>query len=52
LVVPEGRSSKLDRLTPWKITNPEMTEKEHETAERQMRQEVLEEIEKDWADLK
>lgn len=52
LVVPEGNSSKLDRLTPRQITNSEMTEKEHETAERQMRQEVLEEIEKDWADLK
>jgi hypothetical protein len=41
----------LDRLTPRQITNSEMTEKEHETAERRMRQEMLNEIEKDWAEI-
>jgi hypothetical protein len=51
LVVPEGRSSKLYRLTPRKIVNPEVTEKD-ETAERQMRQEMLAETEKDGAALK
>jgi antitoxin (DNA-binding transcriptional repressor) of toxin-antitoxin stability system len=51
LVVPEGRSSKLDRLTPREITNPAMTEKQSRAAERKMQAEMLAEMEKDWAEL-
>jgi antitoxin (DNA-binding transcriptional repressor) of toxin-antitoxin stability system len=52
LVVPEGaNSSKLDRLTPRQITNPEMSEKDHQAAQRQMQAEMLSEIEKDWAEI-
>jgi len=52
LVVPEGsNSSKLDRLTPRQIANPEMSEKDHQAAQRQMQAEMLTEIEKDWAEI-
>jgi antitoxin (DNA-binding transcriptional repressor) of toxin-antitoxin stability system len=51
LTVPEGRMSKLDRLTPRQITNPDMTERQHRAAERRMRKEILAEIEKDWSEL-
>ena len=51
LIVPEGRSSKLDRLTPRQIANPDMTEEEHRAAERRMQTEMLAEIEKDWAEI-
>ena len=51
LVVPEGPSSKLDRLTPRQITNPEMTEKQHRAAQRKMQAEILAEMEKDWAEI-
>ena len=51
LVLPEVRSSKLDRLTPRQITNPGMTEEEHRAAERRMQTEMLAEMERDWAEL-
>jgi hypothetical protein len=51
LVVPEVNSTRLERLTPRQITNPEMTEDEHRTAERKLQAEMLAEMEKDWADL-
>lgn len=51
LVVPEGRSSRLDRLTRRTISNPDMTEKQHRAAERKMRTEMLAEMEKDWAEI-
>jgi antitoxin (DNA-binding transcriptional repressor) of toxin-antitoxin stability system len=51
LVVPEGRSTKLDRLTPRQITNPDLTEKQHRAAERKLQAEMWAEIEKDWAEL-
>jgi len=51
LVVPEGRSSKLDRLTPRQITNRGMTEEQHRAAERKLQAEILAEMEKDWAEL-
>jgi antitoxin (DNA-binding transcriptional repressor) of toxin-antitoxin stability system len=51
LVVPEVNSTKLDRLTPRQIANPDMTEDEHRTAERKLQAEMLAEMEKDWADL-
>ena len=51
LVVPEGRSSKLDRLTPRQITSPGMTEKQHRAAERKLQAEMLVEMKKDWAEL-
>jgi antitoxin (DNA-binding transcriptional repressor) of toxin-antitoxin stability system len=52
LVVPEGRLSKLDRLTQRQISNPKMSDEEQQVAERTMRAEMLAEIESDWADLK
>jgi len=51
LVVPEGASSKLDRLTPRQITNPGMTEKHHRAAQRKMQADMLAEMEKDWAEI-
>jgi antitoxin (DNA-binding transcriptional repressor) of toxin-antitoxin stability system len=51
LVVPEGRSSKLDRLTARTITNPDMTGKQHRAAERKMQADMLAEMQKDWAEL-
>ena len=50
LVVPAGSSSRLDRLTPRKITNPKLTEKQHEAVERKMRDEMFAAMKKDWAD--
>ena len=50
--VPEGRLSKLDRLTQRQISNPGMSDEEQQAAERTMRTEMLAEIENDWADLK
>jgi antitoxin (DNA-binding transcriptional repressor) of toxin-antitoxin stability system len=51
LVVPESRSSRLDRLTPRTITNPSMTDKQHRAAERKMKAEMLAEMERDWDSL-
>jgi antitoxin (DNA-binding transcriptional repressor) of toxin-antitoxin stability system len=51
LVIPEGPSSRLYRLTPRQITNPEMTGKQHRAAERKMQAEILAEMEKDWAEI-
>ena len=52
LVVPEGRLSKLDRLTQRQISNPEMSVEQQQVAERAMQAEMLAEIESDWADIK
>ena len=51
LVVPEGRSSRLDRLTRRRIANPDMTYKQHRVAERKLRAEILADMEKDWAGI-
>ena len=51
LVVPEGPDSKLARLTPRQITNPNMTEKQHRALERKMQAQILAGMEKDWAEL-
>ena len=51
LVIPEGSSSRLDRLTPRQITNLDMTEKQHRVTERRMQAEILAEMEKDWAEI-
>ena len=51
LVIPEHPASKLDRLTPLQISNPDMSEKKHRTAERKLQAEMWAEIEKDWADI-
>jgi len=51
LVVPEAQATRLDRLTPRTIANPEMTEKESRAVERKLRAEMLAEMERDWADL-
>lgn len=51
LVLPEVRSSKLDRLTPRTITNPAMSEEEQREAEQKLQAEMLAEMERDWVDL-
>jgi antitoxin (DNA-binding transcriptional repressor) of toxin-antitoxin stability system len=51
LVVPEGSLSRLDRLTPKIVTNPKMTERQHQAAERKMKEEMFAEIGRDWAEL-
>ena len=47
LVIPEGRTSRLARLTPRQITNPDASE----DAERMLQIEMWKEIEMDWAEL-
>jgi len=47
LVVPESRSSRLDRLTPRQITSPQTTEE----AECKLHREMLAEMEKDWSEI-
>lgn len=44
---PQIRPSRLDRLTPRQITNPEVTEE----AERNLQAEMMLEMERDWADI-
>lgn len=51
LVMPEGPSSKLDRLTPRQITNPDMTDQQHRAVERKLQAEILAEMQKDWAEI-
>jgi antitoxin (DNA-binding transcriptional repressor) of toxin-antitoxin stability system len=51
LVMPEAPASKLDRLTPRQITNPEFTEREHRSAERKMRADMLAAMEEDWTEI-
>ena len=46
-VTPEAPPSRLDRLTPRQITNPQAPE----DAERKFPTEMWAEIEKDWAEL-
>ena len=47
LVVPEASASRLDRLTPRQITNPDAPE----DAEQKLKTEMWKEIERDWAEL-
>ena len=49
--VPEGRPSKLDRLTQRQITNPDMTADEQHEVERKMKADMMAAMEKDWAEL-
>jgi antitoxin (DNA-binding transcriptional repressor) of toxin-antitoxin stability system len=51
LVIPENSSSKLDRLTPLQISNPDMGEKKQRMAERKLQAEMWAEIEKDWSEI-
>jgi antitoxin (DNA-binding transcriptional repressor) of toxin-antitoxin stability system len=51
LVIPEGASSKLDRLTSRQVTNPDMPEEQHRAAERKLQAEMLAEMKKDWAEI-
>ena len=51
LVLPEVRSSKLDRLTPRQIVNSNMTEDEHRAAARELQAEMQAEMEKDWSEI-
>lgn len=50
-LVPEAHGSKLDRLTPATILNPNFSEEDHVRANRQLLSEMEREWEKDWADL-
>jgi antitoxin (DNA-binding transcriptional repressor) of toxin-antitoxin stability system len=47
----EVESTKLDRLTPKQIVNPDLSEEEHLAAEKKLQAEMLAEMERDWADL-
>lgn len=51
LIVPENPVSKLDRLTPRQVVNSKLTEKEHQAAERKLREDIQAELEKDWAEI-
>jgi prevent-host-death family protein len=50
-LVPEAHASKLDRLTPACILNPNFSEKDHRKASRELLAEMQREWEKDWSDL-
>ena len=47
LVVPERRSSRLNRLTPRQISNPHSSEE----AEQKLHQDIFAEMEKDWSEI-
>jgi antitoxin (DNA-binding transcriptional repressor) of toxin-antitoxin stability system len=51
LTIPAARSSKLERLTPRQISNPNMTEEEQRAAERKLQAEIQAELEKDWSEI-
>ena len=50
-LVAEAQGSKLDRLTPKQIANPEFSEADQEEASRKLFAEMRQEWEKDWAEL-
>ncbi|MGA2589288.1 MAG: type II toxin-antitoxin system prevent-host-death family antitoxin [Bryobacteraceae bacterium] len=50
-LVSEIRGSKLDRLTPAEIFNPDLSEEEQARASRELFAEIEREWEKDWAEL-
>jgi hypothetical protein len=50
-LVPETQGSKLDKLTPARIFNPDFSEKDHRRASRELSAEMQREWEKDWAEL-
>ena len=45
------RNAKLDRITPHQTTNPAMTEEQRQTAERELKTEILAEMESEWSEL-
>jgi hypothetical protein len=47
----EVESTKLERLTPKQIVNPDLSEEEHQAAEKKLHAEMLAEMERDWAEL-
>jgi antitoxin (DNA-binding transcriptional repressor) of toxin-antitoxin stability system len=51
LVIPEHSSSRLDRLTPFQVSNPDMSEKKHRIAARKLQAEMWAEMEKDWSEI-
>jgi len=50
-LIAETQGSKLDRLTPAQIANPEFSEADQERASRKLVAEMQQEWEKDWAEL-
>jgi len=50
-LIAETQGSKLDRLTPAQIANPEFSEADQEKARRKLLAEMQQEWEKDWAEL-
>ena len=50
-LVAETDGSKLDRLTPKQIANPEFSEADQERAGRELFAEMQQEWEKDWSEL-
>jgi len=50
-LVPGVEESKLDRLTPARIFNPEFSGKDHQRASRELSAEMQREWEKDWSEL-
>ncbi len=50
-LVPEAKVSKLDRLTPARIFNPDFSEEDHERASRELFAAMQAEWEKDWSEL-
>ncbi|MGO4884746.1 MAG: hypothetical protein ACLP59_28580 [Bryobacteraceae bacterium] len=47
----KSRGSKLDRLTPAQIFNPDLSDEQHAQATRELSAEMQREWEKDWAEL-
>src|SRR5580658_8034434 len=50
-LVPEAHPSKLDRLTPARILNPNFSPRDHKKASRELLAEMQREWEKDWSEL-
>lgn len=50
-LVPERQGSKLDRLTPATIFNPDFSEEDHARASRELFAEMEREWAKDWSEV-
>lgn len=50
-LVAETPSSKLDKLTPANIFNPDFSQKDHRKASRELFAEMEREWEKDWSEI-
>jgi antitoxin (DNA-binding transcriptional repressor) of toxin-antitoxin stability system len=50
-LVRQYQGSKLDKLTPAAISNPQFSAEDHENASRELFAEMQREWEKDWSEL-